>query len=227
MGQIRAAIKARIYKALDRSYFTVHDFEVRFPDSEETLVEITFIPKRDFHYVIRRFNGGFQVISSPGELLSVEFKEVSLFDHCVDYIPRWCQRILADLRTDFPLYDDLEHLYSILEEQINEHINDQEEHFAPEERAAIWAKLDSLLEKFEELERQNVITAKDLENIKKEMDNMREDLNSFSRGVWYRTAGNRVLSIISRFAKTKHGRSLLSAPVKGLLPGNLDVDSPG
>jgi hypothetical protein len=91
----------------------------------------------------------------------------------------------------------------------------------------MYAQLDSLLEKFEQLERQSAITTEELESVKREIKNMREDLNYFSKGVWYRTAGNKILNLVSRFTNTKDGRSLVSEPVKGLLPGNLDIDSAG
>jgi hypothetical protein len=136
MSRVRASIMQDIHTALENSYFTTHDFSVDYPD-EGSIVEITFISKPNFSFTIDGYPGavrpGFRVEECPGSFFTEETTTVASFDTCVARIPAWCDRILADLRASSPL-GDLEHLYQTLEEQVKEHVNDQDKHFSREER---------------------------------------------------------------------------------------------
>ena len=222
--KLRAGTKDMVLRALDETYFTRVNFDVKFSEGKEsTILDITFLPNKELRFHIEKGASGnlFHTDEAPGEYLTTgERFNLDGFKACMDRIKPWTKRILKDLRQTDPIANELDELRILLEQKIEEHISDEGKHFSDEEVEKLRAGMRELEVRFKELEKKHLITQASLEDITGQLNELNEDLRVFSKGTWYRTAAAKVTSMVTRLVSTKEGRDLIASSVKALLPGN-------
>lgn len=142
------------------------------------------------------------------------------FDDCIDGLERWCRCLKEELQSGNPFYDELQELRKKLEQRIEEHIKDKDAHFTPGEKADIQTKIDALCKQFEDLKAKSTITEQELKKVKEELANIRKDTEVFSRKVWYHTAGNKLLNIMSRILNSETAKSIAEKAFNQFLLGD-------
>ena len=221
MVQLRETTKRKVYAALEKSHFTASSFAVNFNEEETKFLMIVFLPNRSFSFAAERNYTGLSTIEAPGQhIVTDETSKQASLDDCLKAITPWIARILEDYRSQNPLIDEFETLRKTLGEQIEKHIADESAHFSPDEVIEIRKKLDDLSSKLAEVTEKTAEQEKQLRDAQAELKTLKSDLDVFPKGVWYRMAGSKVLTIIKRAATSKEGRDFaLEAAKKFLLDG--------
>lgn len=219
-NKLREPIKKKIYSILDASYFTFGSFDTQFEMSSKKppiIFAVIFRPQRKYSYVVgQQESGRFVITRSPGMYKETETAGAMTFDDCIDGLERWCRCLKEELQSGNPFYDELQELRRKLEQRIDEHIKDKDAHFTPEEKADIQTKIDALCKQFEDLKAKSAITEQELKKVKEELGNIRKDTEVFSRKVWYHTAGNKLLNIMSRILNSETAKSIAEKAVNQL-----------
>ena len=233
MSTLRPATITKIQTILENSYFTLHSFDFKIDDTGEPLFAVIFRPNPEFKFSASKLppgtslypsgqksDNGFVTIENPGtDFLEAEIVERKDFNSCVRAIDSWIQRILQDYRAINPVYQELDALRKAFEENISSKNVSDKEYFSTAEAEALKRKLDDLTGKFEEFKTQKSITDKELNEIKTEIEKMKNDVGIIPKNIWYRAAGNKILKFIGSFVSSKEGRDLLIESTKALLKG--------
>ena len=219
MGKLRRTIQRQVQESLDSSVFTSEDFTVGFgdPNHDQWLVYITFIHDEEFTFGIggKSVGLGHHVIRSPGE---VQQKETSWesFDAAVALIPEWAREIRNELRASKPIYKELDELKGLINEQLQQSVDDTEE-FTVEEINTLRQKFKELQSRVENLERDNLITKKQLDEFKSGLAEVDEEMDYYPKQTWLKTASNKLVKVITSIGKSQEGRKILADSARKLI----------
>jgi len=226
MTALRETTKKLVIDALDRTYFTADSFSVNFSQNENPFVTITFIPYKKFQFSISRQASGINVsgyvsTEAPGTHIETgeKYKQDNL-SAAFKAIGPWADRILEDYRAKNPIVDEFEEFRKKFSEQIEEHIQDKDAHFSADEAQIMRTRLDELSAKLHEVWEKSEAAEQRLKDAEKAIERIKEDLNIFPKGVWYRMAGNKILGAVQKAMGSTEGRQFaLEAAKKFLLEG--------
>jgi hypothetical protein len=238
MPQIKQAAISRIYAELDNNHFTRSDFDLKFPDQGNTLVEIrlrinkaySFLIKEDFPSSAPLLNAAMLIAAdsrrrnpitheAPGDFKAIEVLDHGTFDEAVRRIRLWCNNVMHDLRAQNPMLDGLEEMQKRLEDQIQEHLSDPDAHFTARERDALNTRLDEMLSKFADLQTRHEITADQLEAVKQDLSAIKQSAQALPKGAWASLAKNRLLWMCKKVGDSPHMKQLAVDVAKHLLTG--------
>jgi cell fate (sporulation/competence/biofilm development) regulator YlbF (YheA/YmcA/DUF963 family) len=195
---LRNSLIAKIWSAIEKSPFTPADFDVHFGNDKSDLVSIEFRHRPEYRFCLEEnYKHEFIVRTSPGEHKKDEAVRVENPSAVPDLIIAWSRNIRDELRTSIPVYSELEELREIIEKHVSEHIENPSDSFTETEANELRQKLDELLSKFEEMQQKSEITEQELNRLSQELTSIKANLNSYPKGVWYKTAANRIWSSVS------------------------------
>lgn len=219
MGTLRRTVQKEVYDALDRSVFTAEDFEVSFgdPDIEQWLVHISFAHDSEFSFCISEQlpGAGHNVVRSPGEIQQQEISYCT-FGKALELIPLWAKEIRNELRASKPVYKELDALRELINEQMKESLSESDE-FTIEEINTLRKKFNELEERVEKLEAENIITAKQLDEFKTGLKEVDDDIDTFPKQTWLKTATNKLVKVVAAIGKSQEGRKVLADSARKLL----------
>jgi len=218
MIPLRETTKRKVIAVLEKSYFSLSSFTVLFDENDREFLQITFLPRKTFRFVISGYGTTFSTSEAPGmHVLTGETLKREDLDTALKAIAPWINRILEDYRTQNPIVDEFETSRKSLNEKLEQHLNDDDSHFSAEEASAIRVKLDELSAKLAEVCEKNAEYEKNLRDAKAEIQSIKADLELFPKGVWYRMAGGKDLSVIKKVVTSKEGRDFALEAAKKLL----------
>lgn len=225
MTALRETTKKLVIDALEKTYFTSSSFSVNFSNNANPFVTITFIPHNKFQFSIGRPGGynatGFISTEAPGT--HIETGEVYKQDNLTNAfkaIGPWADRILEDFRAKNPIIDEFEDFRKKFSAQMDEHIKDKDAHFSADEAKTMRDRLDELSAKLHELWERAEATENRIKEAEQTIERLKEDINIFPKGVWYRIAGNKILGAVQKVMGTTEGRQFaLETAKKFLLEG--------
>jgi len=234
MALVRPATKARIQSILDESFFTSHGFSVDYEniDSYSTVIlKIIFKADEDYYFKITDVKSNvtidtdFCTTEAPGVHL-VEEDEFyrNSFDDCLLAISKWIERIVEDYGKASTINEQLENLRASFEDHLRDSTEDLNENFSESEYEELKIKLDGLAKQLETLQSQLEINDSELEEMKEEIQKLKENIKKYPKGVWYRSAGNKVLSMIGHFIVSDTGRELIGKGISTLFLGEASLD---
>ncbi|ATM00191.1 hypothetical protein CK910_18280 [Aeromonas sp. CA23] len=155
---------------------------------------------------------------SPGQYKNVEQKAYDDLDSAIATIPHWLGYIKEDLINlrfnDTSIIDDFTQSF---QEKVDESIDEPDSYFTEEEANVLKEKLDDLKRRVEELEARDEISSNDKKQFDNAINKTKSDLDIFPKGMWYKTAGNKIISLIKSVLKTQEGRQALFEVAKKLL----------
>jgi len=226
-------------QSLEYESFCKEDFVVLFPDDSSNLVEIKFRALPSYSFTIgETYNnsgpfGALHAMSgnaklklvtheSPGEYKSRQTTEHDSISECIGSIHAWTRRIQEELRTPKAIAiandSELDEIIESFHQKIDHSIEDQEAFFSATEQTEILERLNALQNRLEELEAKFSLSEQDTAKVKTAIEKTKQDLPNFPRGVWYKTAGNKIINALKVAMKTKEVRELaLEATKKFLL----------
>lgn len=235
MPTLRNSVIQVITEYLKRGDYCIEDFECKFPNDSSTLADITFraLPKYKFSIVedyaggsitrsIAALQGGIkktlQTIEQPGDYKNYEEKTHENIDECVSRISKWVQNIKQDLISSKIMSElNIDELTENFHQDIEESIDDPESYFNDTEQTELREKLDKLQERVNELEKRFSISEENSKSITNAIEKSKKDIDIYPKGVWYKTAGNKIITALKAALLTKEGREALLEITKKLL----------
>lgn len=233
MPKLRNTVINQIVQNLEYGDFCLEDFEVKFPDDSSTLASITFIayPKYSFE-ISEEYSGGIaaafamvgnvkktlQTTEQPGEYKNFEKRNHENINSCISRVSDWVRNIRQDLiYAKHTVQTTVDELTENLRKQVNENIKDPESYFDEQEKESIKKKLDELQAKVRELEKRFCFPEEEIKKVERAIEKSKKDVDVYPKGVWYKTAGNKVINALRSVLKTKEGREALLEMMKKLL----------
>lgn len=220
---LRNSLVAKIWNAIEKSPFTVADFDVTFGDMDE-LLSISFRHTPDFYLVATENRAGEVFIRiAPGEHKTSELVRLSSLADIPEYVTKWGKNIREELRVILPVYSELDDLRETIEKHVAEHVDHPEMPFTLEEVEGLKEKLDELMGRFQEMQQRSELTEQELNRLNQEVTTIKANLGSFPKGVWYKTAANKIWATFSKVATSQESRQVMAQAAKKLL--GLDSNS--
>ena len=236
MPKLRNSIITQILDYLEYGDFCVEDFDVQFSDDSTVLAKITFkaLPKYSFE-LDEIYSGGaigsvlaatgqgnskkvIRTIEKPGEYKNHEKIIHDDIDSAIRRVSDWVVSIRDDLiHSRVTLRSTIDELTENFQKSIDENINNPESYFEESEEDGIKRKLDELQARVTELESKLDLKPEETKKIRQVIDKSISDLKVYPKGVWYKTAGTKLLKVMKEVLKTKEGRELLTDLAKKLL----------
>jgi len=223
-----------VFSYLENRHFTRSDFEVEFPDQGDYYVSITFRHNEKYYFHIGEESSTYASIAaltgsvdrktkprtheSPGDFKAKQSQSLDTFDECIRRIPAWCDNLRTELRAGNPELKELKELQEELERRFQQHVEDPESYFSPEELERVYQRLDAFSERMKKLEEEHAITKAQLDELTSGIEGMKDNAASLPKGIWAGLTKNRVISVLVKIATSPEGRKLaLEAAEKFLL----------
>lgn len=199
MPKLRNSYLRQIRDILDSTRFTSADFEVELLDSEESetsLVYIKFLADPEYEFEISQIPKGLlRVDCRPGRQYVDESINMESIPNCLNHIAVWCDSIREELGSGDILDRELESMRTELQDQIDEHIKSTSSHFTKDEIASIRESLARMAEELEDLKERADEGEEIIEEMRRDISGLMDDLESYPKYIWLRTAGNKLLNI--------------------------------
>lgn len=215
---LRDSLVAKIWSSIERSPFTPADFEVDTSGEDGVLLSIVFRHAPQYSLVVKEnWKGEISTALSPGEYKKTETIFPTELHKLPDIVTTWSRNVRDELRTSLPVYSELDAIREALERHINEHVEHPEKPFTEGEADDLREKLDALMEKFCEMQERNELTEQELNRLNREIASIKENLPSYPKEVWYKTAANRIFSAVGKVSTSKESRQVLAQAAQKLL----------
>lgn len=217
---LRAITKRKFFELLDQTYFTSSNYSLIF-GGEFELATISFLPKPEFQFKFGQSGSQFISEESPGltYLTPEKFsrKDITGVLHA---LREWTDRLYEEYKHSNPLLDEFQALREMLEAKFQEHENDLDLHFSADELVVLRTRLEQLDKRLETLTDRTDEMDQKLATAHEEIERLKADAANVPRGIWYRMASNKVVSIIKGVVTSKEGKAFaLEAAKKFLLEG--------
>ncbi|MFA6053250.1 MAG: hypothetical protein WC762_11725 [Methylobacter sp.] len=235
MPQLRNSIITQILDYLEYGDFCVEDFDVQFPDNSSTLAQITFKALPKYSFILDETyprgaigsaltfdpNSAKKIIRTttrPGEYKNDEQNTHNDINSAILKVSTWVRNIREDLiHSRSTIRSTIDELTESFQKTIDENIDDPESYFEKNEEDDIKRKLDELQARVSELETKLNISPEEMIKIQTVIDKSKSDLKVYPKGVWYKTAGTKIIRVMKEVLSTKEGREILSDMAKKLL----------
>lgn len=218
MPKLRPTAIQQVTRELAATRFGLVGFEVKFPDSGNPLVSISFLGLKGQSFKIGPSSQTAVFVNcSPGVYKTEDTAVFESFDEAVECIQPWARRIYDDLRVRTPDLSEFESFRQTLDAHLKNTAVDEQAPFTEAEVSDLGAKLSALEQRLGEMEEKHLITEKELRELRQVVGDAKKDLPVMSKGVWYRTAGGKLWEVMKKAASTSEGRQLLADAAKKLL----------
>lgn len=213
---LRNTLLAQIFAAIEHSAFTVADFEVT-QEVDDDLLRIQFLHHKEYVFQVVGTRSGYYTIEAPGEHQKQEDVPLPSLSAVPARVTAWIRHIREEMRAALPVYSELDELRVRLEEHIKNHIEYPEAKFSPIEEDDLSAKLDELAGRFKVMQEKSELTEKELSRLNQEIENIKSNLSIYPKGMWYKTAANRLWAVTSKIATSQESRQVLAKAAQKML----------
>lgn len=234
MSRLNKAKQNEVISYLNNKNFTLSDFEIEFPDQGDFYVSVVFRHDPKYYFRIGEEYSSLSAViaissgadrkakprtyEAPGEFKAKQIESCETFDDCILRIPIWCSNLSTELHASSPQLNELRELQEELETRFQQHIDDPESHFSPEELDRVYRTLDSLAEQIKTMEEDHAITKAQLNELISGIEGIKSNAASLPKGIWAGLTKNRLISLLKKIATSAEGRKLaLEAAEKYLL----------
>ncbi|HHI5036447.1 TPA: hypothetical protein ACP5W0_000786 [Vibrio parahaemolyticus] len=236
MAILKNTVINRVKRSLDNGDFCLEDFKCDFPEQGSVLFKATFIAYPSFSFTVyESTQGGAMAVMltkpfdevktiikcsmSPGVYKNEETSKHEDFDSATSEVYAWLDNIrneLVSLKVESQKSEE-DDILSGFESYLDEPVENPDEFFSAEEVNDIKGKLEELQRRVLELEEAQQINQEDKDCINKVIEKTKSDVDVYPKGVWIRTAGNKILRTFKRVVKNKESRDLVIDVVKKLI----------
>lgn len=236
MPNLKSSVIEQILDYLEYGDFCTEDFDIKSPDSGDTLTRIVFKPMPQYRFILDETpsdgsmatmlaitgqSNGKMVIRTteePGEYKNTEIKIHDDIDSAIRRISSWVRNIREDIvNSRSVVRDTIDDLTNDFQKRMDENINDPEAYFDEDEKDELTKKLDELQARVSEIESKLDITPEETAKIQKVIDKSKLNLKVYPKGVWYKTTGTKIIKVMSSILKTSEGRNFIADMAKKLL----------
>ncbi len=217
--------------------FCREDFTTDFPNGSSTLAKLVFssMPKYEFE-IEEHVTGGnrfavalmqqseperkkvIRTIESPGDYRNDEYHIHNNISDAVDRVTDWVRNIREDLiHSKDAVRTTIDDITAEFQSIMDENIENPEQYFEDQEKIDLIEKLDELQKRVESLEAEMGIDPKQAKVIETAIEKSKADVDLYPKGVWYKTAGTKLMKLFKETLKTKEGREIASDIIKRLI----------
>lgn len=215
---LKHSVLAKIYSALEKSPFTVADFEVKAEHKEEhVILTVKFRHHAEYIFQVQEHEGAMFALESPGEFLKSETIQLPSLEALPSRLTSWARHIRDELRAELPAFEEIDQLRQTIEQHIADHVADAAAPFTKAEADDLREKLDALASKFAELAEHNEITKQELNRVQQELTSIKANLTTYPKGTWYKTAGTKLWSVTSKIITSSESRQVLAQAARKLV----------
>lgn len=236
MSKLKASVVFQVARSLETYDFCKEDFEIITPENENRLLTIRFRPMNDYFFEMMEATKGsklnaisnlvgttydeervIRTIETPGDHKTQEIHDFKNIDIAISRISTWTRNIQDDLLSRKNLENDFDDITEEVYEAIRENLENPEEYFNKSEKDRLHEQLNELRKRVESLEKENKIEESERQEIENAIQQGEKNINLYPKGVWYKTAGTKIMRTIKQVLKTKEGRELVATAFKKLI----------
>ena len=239
--KLKNSVIANIISELDAYDFSREDFELIHPEQSDKLISIVFkpVPEYIFH-ITEGLGGGIRLIAdltrghntdkdlsirtheTPGNYKNTEVHKHADVGEAIYRIRPWIANIMDDLRhkrmTQTSTGDSsYEELIKEFQTSVDENLDNKDGFFSKDEEQSILQRLNELEIRIKSLEDSHKITPDESKEISDAVDTGRRTIKYYPKGVWYKTAGSKLIKAMKSFISTPEGREVISHATKKLI----------
>lgn len=216
---LKQSFLAKVYSTLEKSPFTIADFSVEQGNDEEETVILTVRFRHHSEYVfqVQEHEGSLFAIEAPGTYKRSETVSLPTLHGLPDRLANWARNVRDELRSQMPVYEEVDELRKVIEKHLAEHVTDPDAPFTKAEADDLRAKLDALSSRFVELAEHSEITKQELNRVQQELTAIKANLTSFPKGTWYKTAGTKLWSVTSKVLTSAESRQVIAQAARKLI----------
>ena len=181
-----------------------------------TYITIKFIHDITFNLKVNYIPGYYRTTRTPGQLTEEEISNFREFNELLKIIPEWCREIRNELKAGAPIYNEIDALRETIESHISSSSSESDD-FSVEEINDLRKKFDELQERVEQLEKDKIITEKQLAEFTQGLSQIDEDIEFYPKATWIKTTANKLTKIVLAIGKSKEGRKIISDGARKLL----------
>jgi hypothetical protein len=222
---LRLGAIENLKRNLNRGVLTVHSFETAFNGDDGTLVSLRFKDRSEFAFTLFHprtevnASASWKSVESPGRhFVATETYEHRDFDQALGSVYSWVDRVGEELvlgakaHADTSMVDELRRNV----EATADSLPDPDKPFSLEELEDWHAQFKRLMSRLSELERENEIQSGRVEQLGRELEQLKKQGTTMPKRTWLKTAGNKVLDLLDSTSKTAL-KSLAEGAVKAML----------
>ena len=215
--KLRLTIKHKFLEKLDATCFTSDDFDVVFGDDSQgqRLIDITFKHDESFVFQVKKEGRYFFISMKPGQIAEQEQEVVSSLAKVIEVLPIWAMEVRNEMKAGGSIYDEIDTLRELIAERLGAQSDDEE--FSVEEINELKRKFTELENRVIELEKDKVITEKQLTEFKSGIEQVSDDIEYYPKKTWLKTAPNKLVKLVVAIGKSKEGRKLIADGARKLL----------
>jgi hypothetical protein len=113
--------------------------------------------------------------------------------------------------------DEFDDLRAQFDKHIKEHLEDPEAPFTAEELDRINKKFDELYQQLAALAAKHEVTEKELNQVKRQFDLLKQNAGDYPKGMWANLAKNRLITALRKVAASKEAEKLMYEGARKLL----------
>lgn len=223
MQTLRRGAMEEILRNLNRQFLTSQHFSVKFNDVNGTVVHITYLDQPE--YTFRMLQRGsepsaWQTIEAPGRIFTgAETTEHHhRYDSALGSVYAWIDRVCDEIlfaAKEHGEHGPLDSLRDQVAAAANE-LPNPEKPFTSAELDEWMDKLKALLAKIQTLEHSHEIQQARIDQVLRELDELKTMGTTIPKRTWLKTAGNKVLDLMNT-ASTEGVKKLATEGAKLLV----------
>ena len=225
MQVLRRGAVEELRRGLNRGFLTHHSFDLQVNGSDGTLVTVKFKDQPEFTFALLHpktevnQSSVWRSVESPGRhFTTAETYDHQQFNQAFSAVYGWADRVNEEVvlsakgHADTSLIDEMRRNISQTADQLPE----PDKPFTPEELEDWSAQLRRLVARLTELERQSEIQSGRVEQLSRELEQLKKQGASLPKRTWLKTAGNKILDLLDSTSKAAL-KALAEGAVKALL----------
>lgn len=213
----------QLLQQLDQGLVSQHNFELRFNNADGTIASISFRDDPKYYFKIlypqseENQSSTWRTLESPGHYFTTE----ESYDHrdfatAFSRIQSWVIRLIEDLAVaKNSNHGWIKELRENLEATAKSLPNPKTP-FSEAEVEEWKEKFDIMLERLEELEKENSIQRGFVEQLRRQLEQLATKGTEIPKRIWLKTAGHKILDVFEHGAKAGI-KTVVEAAVKAML----------
>lgn len=227
--ELRLGAIDNLKRGLNRGMLTFHSYEALYNRPDGTLISLTFKDNPEFQFALQHprsdvnSSTSWKTVESPSRhFVSTEVYEHRDFDQAFNAVYSWADRVGEELVLRAKTQSDT----SIIDqwrEQLERTLDDlpqPDEPFTPDELEDWAEKFKLVLARLAEIESHNEVQRSRIDQLSRELDQLKSHSPSAPKRTWLRTAGNKLFDLLDTGSKATI-KALAEGAVKALLEQKL------
>ncbi|MEM9445810.1 MAG: hypothetical protein AAGA18_10720 [Verrucomicrobiota bacterium] len=214
MSNITQNAVKQIHEALNETDFTTINFEICLtPEKYGSLVEVTFLDNKNYQFQLSNHykeEYAYKLTYNPGEVAVTENVNVLTFSEAVHCLKAWATNIKRELLSSSYAFQEIEKLKKDFELKLKSKFGKTNPDFTSGEISKIKQSLSAVIKDFEELKKDNKIKTKQLSEIKRELNTLKNNLGLMPKKAWIRSASGKIWSIGTKILSSSVGQNALT-----------------